>query len=125
MKSSSLLEKNISSEAIKAWCKEESFYVDGQGVKYNALDTIIHEYLDASWTTSSAIPSGYRKKEGQKESYLLAVKNNDGSGHFVQVLGAYGTGVNRSYLCYNPQDNGDRVYTEADILSVYSVKGAL
>ncbi|MDY2828506.1 MAG: hypothetical protein SOU27_04460 [Sodaliphilus sp.] len=117
--------KDISSDAIKAWCKEENFYVDGQGVKYNTLDTIIHKYLDASWATSSTIPYEYRKQSEVKETYLLAVKNNDGSGHFVQVLGAYGTGVNRSYLCYNPQDNGDRVYTEADILSVYSVKGAL
>ena len=94
--------KNISSEAIKAWCKEESFYVDGQGVKYNALDTIIREYLGGSWTRSSAIPGGYRKKEGQKESYLLAVKNNDGSGHFVQVCGAYDAAGGRNYLCYNP-----------------------
>ena len=113
--------KDISSDAIKAWCKEESFYVDGQGVKYNTLDTIIHKYLDAKWVPSSAIPLDY--KGGG--TFLMSVKNNDGSGHFVKVVGTFNSGANRVYMCENPQDGGNTFYTEKDILSIYSVNGAL
>lgn len=113
--------KDISSDAIKAWCIEESFYVDGQGVKYNTLDTIIHKYLDAKWVPSSAIPLDY--KGGG--TFLMSVKNNDGSGHFVKVVGTFNSGANRVYMCENPQDGGNTFYTEKDILSIYSVNGAL
>ena len=113
--------KDISSDAIKAWCQKEDYYVEGQGVKCNALDTIIHKYLDAKWVPSSAIPLDY--KGGG--TFLMSVKNNDGSGHFVKVVGTFNSGSNRVYMCENPQDGGNTFYTEKDILSIYSVNGAL
>lgn len=113
--------KDISSDAIKAWCIEENYYVEGQGVKCNALDTIIHKYLDAKWVPSSAIPLDY--KGGG--TFLMSVKNGDGSGHFVKVVGTFNSGADRVYMCENPQDSGNSFYTEKDIISIYSVNGAL
>lgn len=114
--------KDVSSESIKSWCRSKGYYVEGQGTKANCLDTIIREYLEASWISSSGIPNEYRDSQGG--TFLISVKNGDGSGHFVKVLGVYGESPNRKYLCNNPQDGTNGIYTESDILNVYSVSGA-